>query len=762
MTAFEALKSFFHPRITLWQSHTVTIIFSGCVAAIAAVIALRKQSRLHLHLLAEIHERRQTETRLRENQEFQEWIINTVSDFLYQYDAVADRIVYVNEKLQTLLGRNARTFPLTGTTFFGSFVHPEDVSRAMEQHTDALSATAGAIVKAEYRLRGADGSWRWVQSRASIFPKAGERHASLISHALQDITERKAAEDALQQNYQLLRAVIDGASDVIFVKDLKGHYLLMNSAGAHRLERSVEDIVGKTDDDLYAPDEAQRLHSSDLRALLSQAPETTEEVFTTAEGKRTYQTTRVVYRNARDNILGLLGISRDITERKQLAEALRRAHETLETRVQERTEELTQINTTLQQRIAKAERGGQNPQELAVMQLQRLQSLAIEPTLDQYFADVLPTITQQLHVFSAALYLYDLANDLAHLHLQYWHGQVCPGWQGIGEAENLPVDFIASQDPMVLALAESRAPLLIDHVADSATLRPDLRAWAVRAGIQSILIVPFLLEGKLVGAFSVRSQDRRQFRSEEIELVQGLAQQATLALQITRLAEQGKRVAVLEERNRMAREIHDTLSQGFTGIIVQLEAAEDALEVDTDDVEGIRRHITNARTLARESLAEARRSVWELRSRALVHGHLPDALFHEVTRITAGTGLQGDFQLHGAPRALPAAIEEHLLRIGQEALTNVLRHAQAQTVRVALTFSPYQVLMCVEDDGHGAPTFQSNERGFGLVSMQERAERLGGSLVFSSEPGQGAKLIVMVPLPVKPVTVGADGNGRKI
>ncbi|HKA55894.1 MAG TPA: PAS domain S-box protein [Candidatus Binatia bacterium] len=745
MTVFEAVQSHLVPQLTLWHSQVMTILFSGLTAAVAALVAIRHQHRLQQQLLAEIRQRGQTETILRENQRVSERLTDTLPDVVYLYDIIEQRIRYVNQQMRATLGYDPEEFPRQDLAFFATFVHPEDFGRLKDQHQSLLSAAEGTSSEAEYRVKHANGEWRWVRNRLSVVRKTPEGKSQLIGGAAQDITERKAAEDALQQNYRLVQAVIESIPDVIFVKDLKGRYLLLNSAGARLFNRSVADVLGKTESDVLPPVEARQSHSADLHAMLSQTPETTEETFTIAGDTSTYQTTRTVYRDAQGIIVGLIGIGRDITERKQMDEAVRRAHAELETRVQERIAVLTKTSLALQAQIAEHGRVEQKAAEPAARLMRRLQGLASEPTLDSYFAHVLAALAEQFHAFSSALYLYDLEHDLARLHMHYGNGQVQSGNEDTGPQESLPATFVASESPLVHTLTQTLTPLVIDYVNENPLLSGDFRAWAVTAGVKSLLVVPLFLDGKLVGTFSVHSREPRRFRSEEIDLARAFAHQATLALQITQLAEQGKRSAVLEERNRMAREIHDTLSQGFTGIIVQLEAAEDVLEEAPEEVETVRDHIALARTLARESLAEARRSVWELRPQALEHGDLPAALSHLVRRITLGTALRGEFLLEGSPRALPPDVEEHFVRISQEALANVLQHAQAHTVRVTLTYDPHRVLLCVEDDGQGTTPVSGRRSGFGLISMKERSERLGGGLTVTSRPGHGTKLLVTVP-----------------
>ena len=243
---------------------------------------------------------------------------------------------------------------------------------------------------------------------------------------------------------------------------------------------------------------------------------------------------------------------------------------------------------------------------------------------------------------------------------------------------------------------------------------------------------------RLHGELETRVQERT---AELAQAVEALRQEA-----IERLHAEEKQISmVLEERTRIARDIHDTLAQGFTGIVIQLEVAEDAL---ADDPEEARAHLLRARSLARESLAEARRSVWALRPEILEQPDLVSSIASLVSELTREAPISIELTNHGTPRPLMYEVESDLLRVCQEALTNALRHARAANLRVALTFDPGHVQLCVEDDGQGfAPSLQPHGRGFGLLGMQERVERWGGHLTLASQPGQGTRLMARVPVP---------------
>ena len=215
-----------------------------------------------------------------------------------------------------------------------------------------------------------------------------------------------------------------------------------------------------------------------------------------------------------------------------------------------------------------------------------------------------------------------------------------------------------------------------------------------------------------------------------------------LAIRLTEVGEQSRRTAVLAERNRMARDVHDTLAQGFTGVIVQLEAAEYATaEGDRRDAN---RHIHQAGELARRSLSEARRSVHALRPQALEEVDFWQALKGMVKSTTLATTLQTKFEATGKVPVLPPAWQENLLRIGQEALSNTLKYARAKHFRTQLTSNAKGLRLEFRDDGDG---FRVRERhdGVGLAGMRERAEEMGGQVKIVSPRGKGTTITVILP-----------------
>lgn len=202
--------------------------------------------------------------------------------------------------------------------------------------------------------------------------------------------------------------------------------------------------------------------------------------------------------------------------------------------------------------------------------------------------------------------------------------------------------------------------------------------------------------------------------------------------------------AILNERNRVAREIHDTLSQSLGAISMQLELARThAGELG----QAVRTHLGTAHRLARSALAEARDSIWNMRSQVLEKCDIGEALERVLKQLTEGTGVKSTVSVEGARRRLPPLVENNLLRIGQEAITNASKHAQPSRIDVKLVLERRRVRLTVEDDGAGFVSGAKPSEGrpsFGLVGMRERAELLGGTVEIQSEPGRGTRVEVEV------------------
>jgi signal transduction histidine kinase len=269
----------------------------------------------------------------------------------------------------------------------------------------------------------------------------------------------------------------------------------------------------------------------------------------------------------------------------------------------------------------------------------------------------------------------------------------------------------------------------------------------------------------LILNYLIREREKAQIELQEAhdQLEERVKQRtAELKFQITaRKESEVQSKAVLGERTRLAQELHDTVQQTLSGIAFQLDTA---IKLHGRTPERMMTHLELARNLMAKSQVEVRRSVWDLRCRALEQFDLPSALLGSARQITYGTGIHVDLETKGPARSLSETVEVNLLRIGQEAVTNVIKHSRATRVKLVLEFCPERIELDITDDGVGfsLENCAGPQNGhFGLLGMSERAKRLGGRLAINSSPGNGTTVRVDVPLnfvPDAPPTAPSNGE----
>lgn len=369
-----------------------------------------------------------------------------------------------------------------------------------------------------------------------------------------------------------------------------------------------------------------------------------------------------------------------------------------------------------------------------------LDVLATEPDITMSLGHVLRVITEQLRACSSAVWLNARDSDESFCNLIYHEGEIVTP----GSAHPAAKAWPHRRDLAWKAHIKQRRPVVYD-LESTDDINPQRREMLRRLGVKTLLGVPLLLGDKAVGSFTVRFLEKRDFSPQQLELAQALAHQATLAFQLTRLSElaekKAEETATLAERNRLARDIHDTLAQGFTGVIIQLEAAK-GVALPAVSVEIIA-HIDRAVELARASLSEARRSVRALRSVALRDTNLCAAIESLLKQMTLGTTLQAEVQTVGEKCALPPEVEDTLLRITQESLTNALKYAKARRFTARLAMSESAVELQLSDDGSGFE-LQKEHEGFGLLGMKERVASVGGVLAVRSQRGLGTEIVATI------------------
>ena len=265
-------------------------------------------------------------------------------------------------------------------------------------------------------------------------------------------------------------------------------------------------------------------------------------------------------------------------------------------------------------------------------------------------------------------------------------------------------------------------------------------------GEHTALVLPFQLENDQVQLI-LAGTAIAQTNTDDRALAEGLRDQAVLALNNQRLLAQVRDKAMLEERTRLARDIHDTLAQGLTGIVIQLGATQRALVYSPSESST---HLALASRMAREALAEARASVWNLRAPLLDANSLTKAI-QELAAHPMRPDLQVDVQIHGQALRLDLHDETALLRITQEALANVVKHSKAEHVSIQLIYGNSSVELLIHDNGTGFDqAILTNQmqmtNHFGLIGMRERVAQIGGSLQLSNQHGA----LVHVQIPYNP------------
>jgi len=588
-------------------------------------------------------------------------------------------------------------------------VHPDDVEQFVGKWRASLAT--GQPLEGEIRVRRADGEYRCFLVR--VVSVRDEQGKILNWYgAGTEIEDRKRAEQALKRSEAYLAEAEKLTKTGSWAWDPRADLILYCSDEIYR-------IFGVNPADGIPSTETlmQRVHPDDrarIRARIEEGVrDTVEHSFgyriTLPDGNVKYlRNLRRTVINDAGEVVEVIGTTMDITERKQAEEAKKAAEELASSHVE--------------------------------VMMRSLDVLAKEPAPEKYIAEILRTIAQHLRAHRVMLWLREQNDNSLRLHTVILNDEPI-----VTDETDHPFVRTSSswkQIPFLTGMLATKSTAVCEDVEDDSRLTSEWRKYLTSRKTKRLVSVPMFLAGEFRGFISIHHSEAGTYRPDEIELAQSLAQHVMMAVHGQQVAEQERQAAILKERARLARDVHDTLAQGFTGVILQMEAAEEALFDENPDaaVQRVRR----AREIARESLGEARRSVHALRPQALDKSGFAEALQSMLKNTTVGTSLRTSFCWEGEPMILPANVEETLLRIGQEALSNALKHAHPTEFHIRLCFKSDTVRLEFFDNGKGFVVGQTNG-GVGLLGMKERAEQIGATLTISSEPGKGTKVIAVSP-----------------
>jgi PAS domain S-box-containing protein len=521
-----------------------------------------------------------------------------------------------------------------------------------------------------------------------------------------DITERKRAEERLREKEAQYRSIFEATSDGLVITDLHGNLVDANPAfcSMHGYD-TCEELVGRQATEWVHPDYRQ-LHEDYAATVKAGGRYQAQGVHVRKDGTSfpvEVHGSAFAYRGA----LHVLGVVRDVTERA-------RAYELLERRVKERTRELSTL-LEISKDVAS--------------------TLELEPLLG-LILDQLKTVVDYT---DSSLLVFE-GEDL-----------VTVGYRGpVPQERIMGTRFPPSQGRMMLeGPGYMMEPIIIDDIRSDAPLA---RAYRQVVGeerlrkdfghVRSWLGVPLVSKGQPIGLLAIIHDKPGHYTERHAELARTIANQAAVAIENAGLYEQAQSTAALEERQRLARELHDSVSQALYGITLGADAAITLLERDPNRVAEPLEYV---RLLAEAGLAEMRALIFELRPESLENEGLIVALEKQAAALRTRHEISVRTTICCEEPDVPLEAKEALYRVAQEALHNTVKHARASSVELNLQCGANGVTLWISDDGVGFDPAGSFPGHLGLKSMRERTMRLGGTLEVTSEPGKGTRLRAWIP-----------------
>ncbi|MGI0487736.1 PAS domain S-box protein [Pantanalinema rosaneae CENA516] len=610
-----------------------------------------------------------------------------------------------------------------------------------------------------------------LYGRLADYAETLERKLEAQTQALQqEISDRKRTEDALRQSEANYRNLLQTANSVIIRYDTQGRIHYINNYGIKLLGYEEHQILGRTLFETIIPE--VELSGRDVKPMVydllrnPQAYPQGEGENLCRDGRRVWMawSNQAIF-NDQGKVVEILSVGNDTTQRRQAEEALQRS----ETKFRNifansqvgiyRTRIGDGLILDANQRFADLF-GFNSPQEM--IGIEHTIGYWVNPSDRQQGIEVLKrdgevrSFEAQMRKRDGTVFwgLFSSYLDAGDDYIEGVLADISDRKQAeialqASEAE-LRSLFSAIPDPMCIFNGEGQLicaiqgnPSYGELYWEEYTGKTLHQLYAQEEADTFLSYIQQVLRTQqvLTVEYSQWIAEREVWFSARIAPIRH-EQVLWLARDMT-LQKQTEAASILEERNRMAREIHDTLAQSFTGILAQVGAANQVL---VDDVEAAQAHLDLIKELARTGLTEARRSVVALRPQLLEEGSLQSALHRFVAQLrTAALDTTLYYEIEGAVYALPSEVESNLLRIGQEALTNAIRHAYADEIRVELAYDRDRFCLRVKDNGQGfgVGSIPSSE-GFGLLGMSERAEYIDAQLTIRSQPGQGTEIVVVV------------------
>jgi two-component system nitrate/nitrite sensor histidine kinase NarX len=654
-------------------------------------------------VLSDITERKLAEEQLREQNEFLTLVLESLTHPFYVVDAHDYSIHIANSAARAeALGKQAtcyalahhRTEPCSGTD------HPcplQEIKRSREPFT------------VEHVHYSAAGEPRIVQVRGyPLFDPEGNVDR-IIEYTL-DITEQREAEEALRESEVRWRSVAQNSPDHVIILDTDLRIEFLNRAAPGL---TVKEVTGTPIHNYLEEKDHKRVQGILEGVLRTAEPNRYETTFTTPDGGTIYYDSRVVPRVVDGQVVGLTVNARDITAYKQTEKVLREAKEAADKA--QREERARRWEADRRRRVAESLAG-----VLA----------ALNSDLD--VAQILDYIAVQAREIldSQAVFIYSLHDPEGILDVQ--------ATQGLADPDGGEVQEVFGQEALEQAVA-TRRPAILPEVPPSA-----------EGPYRAVLAVPILIKDEVYGGMGLYYGQPQDFSPDQVGLATIFGDQVALTVENARLRKESEQAAAAAERNRLARDLHDSVTQAlFSASLV----AEVLPQVWQRDPEEAQEGLQELRLLTRGALAEMRTMLLELRPTALLETKLDDLLWQVTEAITSRVQLISTCNIEPVP-PLPPDVHVTFYRVAQEALHNVVKHAAASHVVVGLRASPPmpaegadgwqgQAILHVSDDGRGFEPSHTQPDHMGLSIMRERAAGIGAALNVVSEPERGTQITLV-------------------
>ncbi len=594
------------------------------------------------------------------------------------------RYIRVNPACERILGYSIAE--LVGRRCF-ELIHPEDRPAAQQS---LRQLTAGNPVEWFVdRMLHKDGSIRWIAWTLVSLPER-----QVIFGIGRDVTEQRRAEQALRENEERFRDLVENINDVIYTIDADGTIRYVSPAIERLFGYTPEELIGQPLTTPFHPDEHERIWQNVPRLLAGQ-PVANEYRMVTKSGEIRWARTSSRPRYREGRIVGIQGVLSDVTKLKQAEEILQRSYNELERRVEQRNAELATASRSLREEATERQRAEQALRESASLQRAMLENMPLDfwacDTDCRCFLQSSESIANWGDMQGKRL-----ADQPSDQH-------VCRYW--------------VARCRQALAGQRARGEI-------AATTRDGKQRYFLN------IVAPIVLEGQVCGVLGINVDLTEQKQNE-----QALLQEQERLRRLIELQE--------HQRKLIAYEIHDGFVQEATGALLFLEGLPEDVDLRVNHA---RQRLNVAVEALRRGIAEARYVINGLRPAQLEELGPVAALEHHLAQLQEQSDVRIDFTYQVRFNRLASELETAIFRIVQEAVNNALRHSNSQTIQVALTEEDGVLVIEVVDHGVGFDPQQVAPEHYGLEGIRQRARLLGGKAEIQSAPGQGTRVIVQLPL----------------